>query len=176
MIDSASFYETLIREGVDFFTGVPDSLLKDKDPAGAREDYLAFVGRMAMRWPQRTEGPRLRAGLEVAYAPETPTKAAGQLNGAGDLEGLAWDIVASIMEFKPGHSIGLNYGRTGAGWLLSPQFRPNEELVEIRYQWKHEDWPLLEVRVRQRDEIDKLLGSTRKRSVFDYYARLTWQF
>lgn len=155
---------------------LPDSLVKDGDPADPREDYLAFVGRLAMRWPQRTEGPRLRAGAELGYAPETPTNVAGELPGAGDLDGLAWNIVASIMEFKPGHSIGLNYGWTGGGWLLSPQFRPNDELLEIRYQWNYEDWPLIEIRARQREDIEQRLGTNRKRDEFDFYARVTWQF
>lgn len=52
---------------------LPDSLLKDGDTAGRREDYLGIVARGAARWPQRSEGIRFRAGFEVGYAPEVPT-------------------------------------------------------------------------------------------------------
>ena len=155
---------------------LPDSLLKDGDPNGRREDYWGLVGRIALRLPKRREGPRLRVGLEVGYAPETPTEAASQLGGSGDVDGLAWDVVASVIEFVPNHSIGINYGKTGAGWFLSPQFRPNEELFEIRHQWRPEHFPLVETRVRWREELDQEIGTVQKREVFDFYLRLTWEF
>jgi hypothetical protein len=80
------------------------------------------------------------------------------------------------MDFTPSHSIGLNYGRTGAGWLLSPQYRENDELFEIRYQWRPSRLPLVEARVRWREELERRPGAVRKRDNFDFYVRLTWQF
>ena len=77
-------------------------------------------------------GPSLLVGGELGYAPETPTAQAVDLDEAGDAEGLAWNLVASLMNLRPDHSLGLNYGRTDAGWLLSPQYRENEELLEVR--------------------------------------------
>jgi len=93
-------------------------------------------------------------------------------------------MVVSIMDFLPDHSIGIDYARTGAGWLLSPQFRPNEELFEIRYQWRPRRmrlWrtkrsPLLEARVRWREDLKQPVGTIRKRQEFDFYLRLTWEF
>ena len=155
---------------------LPRSLLKDGDLEGRRRDYWGLVGRLAMRWPQRTEGLRLRAGTEVGYAPETPTGAAVDLDNSGDVTGLAWDVVVSAMDFVPDHSIGLNYGRTGAGWLLSPQFRQNEELFEIRYQWRPKQFPLVEARVRWREELEQQMDAVQKRNVFDLYFRITWTF
>jgi hypothetical protein len=155
---------------------LPSSLLKDGDPDGRREDYWGLVGRLAVRWPPRSEGAALRVGTEVGYAPETPTGAASQLDDSGDVDGLAWNVVASLMDFTPSHSIGLNYGRTDAGWLLSPQYRENDEVFEIRYQWRPSRLPLLEARVRWREELDRLTGAVRKREEFDFYAWLTWQF
>jgi hypothetical protein len=155
---------------------LPRSLLKDGDKEGRRVDYWGLVGRLAARYPDRREGLRLRAGLEVGYAPETATAEASRLGGSGDVDGLAWNVVASAMDFAPGHSIGLNYGRTGAGWYLSPQFRPNEELFEIRHQWRPSHFPLLEARVRWREELDQLVGTEQRRKVFDFYLRLTWEF
>ena len=114
--------------------------------------------------------------MELGYAPETPTAAAVGLDGSGEVDGLAWDIVVSAMDFAPGHSIGLNYARSGPGWLLSPQFRPNEELLEIRYQWQPERFPLLEARIRRRDDLEQLTAASQKREAFDFYLRLTWSF
>jgi hypothetical protein len=87
-----------------------------------------------------------------------------------------WDVVANIMDFAPDHSIGLNYSRTGAGWMLSPQFRPNEKLFEVRYQWGPDWFPLTEVRFRWREELEQQIGFENKQDVFDLYLRVTWEF
>jgi len=155
---------------------LPSSLLQDGFPDGSRVDYWGFVGRLALRWPQRSMGPRLRAGVEIGYAPETQTKISSGLGGSGSADGFALDIVVSIMDFLPDHSIGIDYARTGAGWLLSPQFRPNEELFEIRYQWNSARLPLLEARVRWREDLKQPVGTTKKQKEFDLYVRLTWEF
>ena len=152
---------------------LPGSLLEDGNPEGRRTDYWGLVGRLALRWPQRSEGIRLRVGGEVGYAPEAPTAEAVGLDG--DVNQLAWNVVASLMDFTPDHSVGLNYARTGAAWLLSPQYRPNESLFEIRYQWWPRRWPLLEARVRWREDLEQLTDRARKRA-FDFYLRVTWEF
>ena len=155
-------------------TYLPSSLLIDGTTSGPREDYWAIVGRLGARWPLGSEGTRLRTGLELGYAPETPTPA-----GAGidtDVDGLAWNVVVSVMGFRPTHNIGINFGRTGAGWLLSPQFRQNEESFEIRYQWRPRRFPVIDVRIRWREEIERQSGAQQKREVFDAFLRLTWQF
>jgi hypothetical protein len=153
---------------------LPNSLLTDGDVNGRREDYWGLVGRLAMRWPQRSEGIRLRSGFEIGYAPETPTAQA--VNLEEDADGLAWDVVVSIMDFRPDHSIGVNYAQTGGGWYLSPQFRPNEELLELRYQWRPARFPLLEIRIRRREDLEQETTAIRKRHEIDGYIRLTWEF
>jgi len=86
--------------------------------------------------------------------------------------------VVSLMDFMPTHSIGINYAQTGAGWLISPQFRPNEELLELRYIWNpgKRYWPLLEARIRRRGDIEQNVGASQKYEEFDSYIRLTWEF
>jgi hypothetical protein len=153
---------------------LPSSLLQDGGPAGRRVDYWGLVGRLAARWPLGSKGMRLRGGLEVGYAPVTPSAAVRNLTG--ETNGLAWDVVVSLMDFRPGHSIGVNYAHTGAGWLLSPQFAPNDELFEIRYLWQAPKLPLLEARVRWREELEQPIGGLQRGEVFDLYVRLTWQF
>ena len=92
------------------------------------------------------------------------------------VSGLAWNVVISAIDFAPAHSIGVNYGRTGAGWLLSPQYRPNEELIEIRHMWRPERFPLLESRIRRRQELDQLVDTIQRRTQYDFFVRLTWRF
>jgi hypothetical protein len=153
---------------------LPSALLEDGDPKGDRDDYVAFVGRLVARWPQRQEGIRLRGGFEVGYVPNTASR---EVTRIGDsVSGFAWNGVLSLIDFQPGHSIGINYARTGAGWYLSPQYRPNEEQFEIRYAMKLKNWPVFESRIRWREDIDQRVNGAHKRDVLDMNFRLTWKF
>jgi len=154
-------------------TVMPQSLLKDGDLSARREDYYAIAARIANRWPGRNEGIRLRVAIEVGYAPNTQTKSAEGIPGEGDVDGLAWNAAISLMDFKPDHSIGINYGRVGAGWLISPQFRSNETLAEIRYQWRRSNGLALDFRVRWRQEIEELVLSDGRREEVDFFLRFT---
>ncbi len=162
-----------LQRGLDI-SYLPKSLLKDGTQSGPREDYYGVVLRTANRWPERDKDIRLRVAGELGYAPETQTRSAAGLAGAGDADGLAWNVVLSLMDFKPDHSIGLNYGQVGAGWLLSPQFRQNESLTEIRYQWRRSKGLALDIRVRRRADLEQLVGSDQKQSEVDFFVRLTW--
>ncbi len=95
---------------------------------------------------------------------------------AGDTDGLAWNLAASVLDFRPNHNIGINYGRTDAGWLLSPQYRENEELIEIRYLCRPSRRQALDIRVRWRNELLQLDGTARKQQELDLYVRLTLGF
>ncbi len=162
-----------LQRGVDI-SYLPKSLLKDGRLSGRREDYYGIVIRTANRWPERDEGIRFRVAAELGYAPETQTRAAAGLVGDGDVDGLAWNIVLSLMDFKPNHSIGVNYGQVEAGWLLSPQFRQNESLAEIRYQWRKRRQLAFDFRIRQRRELEQRALSDRKQDELDFFLRLTW--
>jgi hypothetical protein len=165
----------LLQRGFDI-SYLPASLLKDGTLSGRREDYWGLVVRGAARWPQRSEGIRLRFAGEIGYAPETQTRRAANLPGSGDVDGWAWNVVVSLMDFAPSHSVGVNYGRTDPGWLLSPQYRPNDELFDILYQWRRTPNLAIDVRVRWREEIDRQIGATRKRDEVDFFVRFTWGF
>jgi hypothetical protein len=106
----------------------------------------------------------------------TPTKFAAGIVGAGDAGGLAWNMTVSIMDFLPQHSIGVNYARTEAGWLISPQYTDNEQLLELRYMWRPTDRLTLDVRGRWRDELVQRVLAEPRRDPFDFYARITWSF
>lgn len=155
---------------------LPKSLMTDGTRDGRIDDYWGIVARYAARWPQQSDGPRLRISSEVGYAPDTQTRAAAQLPGDGDVDGWAWNLTASIMDFLPSHSIGLNYGRTDPGWLLSPQYTDNEELLEIRYRWRRGPNFVVEFRARQRKELEQRIDTVRKRDRHDIYLRFSWGY
>ncbi len=172
-IESRKRTPLFLQRGLDI-SYLPKSLLKDGSLSGRREDYYGVVIRTANRWPERDEGIRLRVAAELGYAPETQTRAAAGQAGDGDVDGLAWYIVLSLMDFKPNHSIGVNYGQVEAGWLLSPQFRQNESLAEIRYQWRKTRQLAFDIRIRQRRELEQRALSDRKHEELDIFLRLTW--
>jgi hypothetical protein len=163
----------LLQRGLDI-SYLPATLLKNGSLGKRREDYWGLVARAAIRLPARGEGTRLRVSSEIGYAPETQTNRAENIAGEGDTDGLAWNFTASIMDFLPNHSIGINYGQTGAGWLLSPQYRNNEELFEIRYLWRKNRNLAVDLRGRWRTDLERSLAAPKKREAFDLYLRLTW--
>ena len=173
--DSRSSTDYIVQRALDI-SYLPSSLLKDGTADGSVEDYWAFVARGAVRWPARQKGSRLRFSSELGYAPVTQTKTAAGFAGTGDVNGLAWNVTASIMEFLPKHSIGINYARTEAGWLISPQYSDNEELFEIRYMWRPTATLTLDVRGRWREELRQTVTGDSDSEPFDFYARLTWLF
>ena len=78
------------------------------------------------------------------------------------------------MNFAPGHSLGVNYGRADAGWLISPVYRPNDETAVLRYHWRPIGGVQLEVHARWRKDLESVIGSARDRKTFDWRVRLTW--
>lgn len=154
---------------------MPASLASAGLASAEREDYLTVDARISATWPLREEGLRLVAGFEAGYAFATPTGAAVGTGQAGDSDGLAWQAAASLYDIAPGHHLGVVYGRTGAGWLISPDFRNNDELSEIRYQRRFNKNTSLETRVRERREIEHPVG-TRARVDHDLYVRVTHRF
>jgi hypothetical protein len=165
----------MIQRGIDV-SYLPATLAVDGPGGSQHEDYWGLVARAAFRWPVRSDSWRLRLSSELGYAPTTQTQREAGIVGSGDADGRAWNITASIMDFLPTHSIGINYARTGAGWLLSPQYTDNEELFEIRYMWRPNDRLTLDVRGRWRGELTQLIIDDPSRDRFDFYARFTWSF
>ncbi len=156
-------------------TWMPASLADRGLADPSRTDYMALDARVAAEWPLRADGARLVAGAEVGYAARTPRDAAAGTGGGGDSGGLAWQLQASVHDFAPKQAIGVVYGRADAGWLLSPDFRPNDRLAEIAYQWQFRPKTSLDARVRERRELEHPAG-TRERVDRDLYVRVTHKF
>ena len=81
-----------------------------------------------------------------------------------------------MVDFRPKHSISVNYGRTDAGWLISLQYRQNDELFEVRYLWRRSRNVSIDVRARWRKELEQLENTMRKRADLIVIARLTMGF
>ncbi len=156
-------------------TYIPEALHTDGIGRGRTEGYLAAAGRLALQWPVG-EKTRLVWGIEAGYAPNTPTKAALGLPGAGRVSGVALQTSANLIDFAPGHSLGVVYGHVEGGWLLSPDFGNNQRLMEARYLWRLAPAHAFEARIRGRRELDQMTTAVRKREDSDFYFRYTVRF
>ena len=154
-------------------TYLPDALLTDSDQLGPVRDYWAVVGRLATEMPlQEGRGSIITSG-ELGYAPETQSKSGAGFSGSGDVDGTAWHVEVSWMNFRPSHSLGINYGQAAAGWLISPVYRSNDETVTLRYHWRPVAGMQLELHTRWRKDLERFTGAERRKT-FDLRARLTW--
>ncbi len=157
-------------------TWLPSAVYPRGQAQGKSEDYLALMGRTTLQWPMAFAPGDFLLGMEAAYAPETPRESALNLPGSGDSDGLAWQVSFNWMQFAPGHSIGLVAGRAGAGWLLSTDFVPNSDLLEVRYQWKIDNRQRIEIRLRRREDLERPLGAIKDRESVDGDLRYTFRW
>lgn len=158
------------------FTFMPKALATEGITQAIRDDYLTLDAKLSAAWPLSDAGMRLVAGIEAAYAFNTPDEAVVVSGGSGEADGLGWQLAGSIHDFSPGHNIGAVIGRVGAGWLLSPDFRNNDELYEVRYQWKFSKRWSMEARYRIREEIVAAAATGESRVDQDYYIRISGSF
>lgn len=153
-------------------TLMPSALYYNGLQRNEQRDYVGFTTRLLMQW-QLSGSTRLTAGGELAWAPETPTLAALNLPGRGKADGRGYQLTANLMDFAPGHSIGVIYAETDAGWLLSTDFDNNEAQVEVRYAWAVMPGHEFQARIRQRDDKDRYIGAQHKRAETDVFVRYT---
>ena len=156
-------------------TWMPDSLADRGLNDHSREDYVTVDARVAAEWPLGGGGPRLVTGAEVGYAVDTPQNAVIGTGGSGEAGGWAWQVQASVYGFAPSHNIGVAIGSADAGWLISPDFRPNDRSAEVRYQWQFRPKTSMEARVRERRELEHPDG-TRAQVDHDLYVRISHKF
>lgn len=164
-----------VQRGIDI-TYLPDALCIDGGACNQRKDYITLVGRAAMKWPLGTSGTKFMLGAEAGYAVNTQTRVAANTGTSGDADGLAWQLTFNFVDIAPKHSLGLVYANAGAGWLISPDFRNNNSLVELRYKWAIDKRNRIEARIRQREDLVTRVGETRNQVDDDLYVRYTWKF
>lgn len=157
-------------------TWMPDALAEHGTALPARSDYVAVTVRAALAFAEAESGRRVLLGLEAGHAFNTPQRALYGLDGGGHVGGNAWQASLNFEQFLPGHSLGFVVGRAQAGWLLSPDFRNNDRLAEVRYQWRiSPDWSI-EARLREREEDVVPATASRPRRDRDAYLRLSGRF
>ena len=157
-------------------TWMPSSLATEGASADRREDYVAVTGRLGAEWPLGAQGLRFGLSGELGFAPNTPREAVVNAGTSGDAGGTAGQASINLRDFAPGHGIALVYGWADAGWLLSPDFRNNDELLELRYQWKFSTAWSMEARIRRREELDIPATALQRRVDDDLYLRVTGKF
>lgn len=139
------------------------------------EDYLAVTAKAAAEWPLGRGATKFRLGGEIGWAPETPRRETVN-SGTGQADALSWQASFSFMDVLPDHDFGIVYGRVADGWLVSSDFRPNDEMLEARWVWKAAEAWQLDARVRRRREIDLPASAAGPRRDDDLYLRATWKF
>lgn len=157
-------------------TWLPNALAKRGIADPSRQDYLALNGKLALAWPLGEGGTRLVVSSEAGYAPNRPRHEALNTGRSGEAGGLAWQLSANLYDIAPGHSLTLVYGQADAGWLLSPDYRPNDTLAEVRYQWRFSPSWSMEARYRLREERQVPATALREREDRDFYVRFSGRF
>ena len=157
-------------------TWMPDSLATQGVTSEQRSDYLTVTLKTAAAWPLGHAGTRLIAAGEIGHAINRPDRAAMGLNGDQEVSGNGFQVGLSAYDLRPNHHLGLVYGRAQAGWLISNDYRNNDELVELRYQHRFNPDLSMEIRYRWRRELELPADTNRPRRDQDTYARITLRF
>lgn len=157
-------------------TWMPETLAPEGIGAAPREDYFAFTAKLFAEWPIGAGGMRGGLGGELGYAPNTPAEGVVNAGSGRSADGMARQFSVNLFDFAPGHHIAFVHGRAGAGWLISPDFRNNDRLLEIRYQWRISKAWSMETRLRRRTEIDLPAAAAQARVDDDFYLRFTARF
>lgn len=155
---------------------MPDSLAENGLAQNAREDYLTLTAKAAVAWPLGDNGMRFVAAGEIGHALNRPDRNVVGLTGSDEVSGNSFQTSLNLVDIRPGHSLGTVYGRVQPGWLISNDFRNNDELAELRYQYRPSSDLSIEIRYRWRRELEIPLGAPRERIDRDMYARVTLKF
>lgn len=155
---------------------LPDALAADGVDAPRREDYLNITAKAAAQWPLGRQAMRLLVAGEIGHAFNTPSRSTMRIGQSGDVGGNAFQLSANLYDFRPGHHIGVAWGRIDPGWLISGDFNQNIMLYEVRYQTFFHPRLRLDARLRLREELEQRLGSDRLQEDRDLYLRLTWSY
>ena len=138
--------------------------------------YSAITFAAAAEWPIGQKGMSFMLASEVGLALNPPKYSQTKLAGNGNADNTAYQITFNLINFQPSHSIGLVFAQADAGWLVSPDFTPNQQLTELRYKWQITKKLKLESRFRQRKDLEQQLNQLKKREDQDFYLRLTYKF
>ncbi len=154
---------------------IPDALAVEGRESERRKDYVTATVKTAAAWPVGEHGTRLLVAGELGRAFNRPSSEVLSLPEGQSVSGNAYQLSANLFDIRPGHHLGAVYGRAGAGWLTSNDYRNNDELFEIRYQRRFRPDLSVEIRYRWRRELERRIGAGRLQVDEDVYARITWR-
>ncbi len=162
-------------------THIPDALPTvtaqgNLNNPGKLDNYTAITAAAAAKWPIGEHGMSFMLASEIGLALNPPENSLTKLPANGDSDRTAYQVTFNLINFAPSHSIGLVLGQADAGWLISPDFTPNQQLTELRYKWQIHKKLKLEARFRQRKDVDLQVNKLKKREDQDFYFRLTYKF
>ncbi len=132
---------------------------------GGTDAYIVVVAKTALEWPFGDAGRRFRLGIQAGHAPD-----------AAGVGGEGWQLSFNLLDLAPRHDLALFYAEVDDGWLSSPDFRPDESLLELRWVWRLDDRTTIDARVRRREEIDVPAAAVTARRSDDANLRVTWRF
>lgn len=156
---------------------IPDALATHGVSDPRREDYLVMTAKAAAEWPMGGAGKRFVLAGEYGHAFNTPRESVMLLGSPNDdVDGDGYQVSANIFDFWPDHHLGVVYGHVESGWLISNDFRNNDDLYEIRYQHYFDPNMRMTVRFRIREEIERRVGAGQRQQDRDLYVRFNWKF
>jgi len=155
---------------------IPDALPQATGDSPGRRDYTTATIKAAARWPLADRASQLVAAAEFGHAFQVPQAAQIGLPGEGRVSGNAWQATVSLFDLQPGHHLGVVYGQAGGGWLISNDYRHNDNLFEIRYQYRVSARLSMELRFRDRHERKMRVNRQRRQRDQDVYLRLSWRY
>ncbi len=155
---------------------IPDALAPYGPSDPRREDYLTMTAKAAAEWPVGAAGTRFVLAGEYGHAFNTPRESV-MLVGAGhdEVAGDGFQVSANLFDIRPGHNLGVVYGRAESGWLTSNDFRNNNDLYEVRYQHHFTDQLRVDIRLRFREDIERRIGAAHLQQDRDLYVRFTYR-
>jgi len=156
---------------------MPDALAPNGVSSPVREDYLTMTAKAAAEWPLGKGPTRFVLAGEYGHAFNTPKERVMLTGLSGDdVDGDGYQISANLFDIRPGHNLGVVYGRVESGWLIANDFRNNDELYEIRYQHHFSPSLRVAVRFRIREEIERRAAASGLQRDRDLYVRFTYKF
>jgi hypothetical protein len=157
-------------------TVYPDALAPAGTSSAERDDYVLAAFKIGAGWDLGESDRRVVAVGEIAHALNTPQKSALRLPGTGDVGGLGWQVGVDLRNVFPKHSMGINYGQSDGGMLLSNDFRQNNELFEYRWQYQFSRELRFEFRYRWRRELERRIDAPFLQRDRDIRFRTTYRF
>lgn len=161
-------------------TWYPEALATDGLQAGRRQDYIAATLKLGAGWNVGsligTDATRLVIAGSLGQALNRPKNAVMGIPEAGSADGFGWQLGADLVEFLPRQRVGVVFGQADAGWLISNDYRQNDSLAELRWDWQLTEPFSVQFRARWRQERKLLAGASLAQRDHDMRIRATWKF